>query len=167
MDWLRWQLLSVMLLISEYLSVLWFLMRQFWSHVHTVITTQAHTHTLTHIEMYPGACVSCRAETVFSFGQGLIFRSPPLVSVFLDWIESVKRERMRGEGVWGVRWTLKHYTQAERLNWSAWLPVSTGCKNPYRFVLHLKPTVAFTWRSSETKYLTNQSQPNKSLASVS
>ncbi len=118
-----------MLLISEYLSVLWFLMRQFCeNHVHTVTTTQAHTHTraLTHIEMYPGACVSCRAETAFSFGQGLIFRSPPLVSVFLDWIESVKRERMRGEGVWGVRWTLKHYTQAERLNWSAWLPVSTG-----------------------------------------
>jgi len=25
-----------------------------------------------------------------------------------------------------VRWKLKQYTQAERLNWSAWLSVSTG-----------------------------------------
>lgn len=106
--------------VIPYETVLW------KSRPHSDNHTSTHTHALTHIEMYPGACVSCRAETAFSSGQELIFRSPPLVSVFLDWIESVKRERMRGEGVWGVRWTLKHYTQADRLNWSAWLPVSTG-----------------------------------------
>lgn len=133
------QLLSVMLLISEDLSVLWFLMRQFCeNHVHTVTTTHTHKH----IKIYPDARVSCREETAFSFGQGLSFRSPPLVSIFLDWIESVKRERE-----WEVRWTLKHYTQTERLNWSAWPCFDKECKNPYRFVLHLKPTVAFTWRS--------------------
>ncbi len=69
-------------------------MKQFCENqVQTVTTTQAHSHT--HIDMYPDACVSCRAETVLSFGQGLIFRSPPLVSIFLDWIESVKRENER------------------------------------------------------------------------
>ncbi len=139
-------------------------MKQFCENqVQTVTTTQAHSqHTHWHVPRCMRV-LSGRDRAFLRTGADLSISSFSINFPRLDWICEEREWEVR----WGVRWTLKHYTQAERLNWSAWLRFDRKCKNPYRFVLHLKPNVAFTWRSSETKDLTNKSQPNKPLASVS